>query len=67
MVSEKDEFVAFGQRLGDGDIPCPGRSAVLLQDHVINIMIGQGVLKRAGVIHDVDAGEHLSLLTNAVE
>jgi len=67
MVSEKDEFVACGQRLGDGDIPRPCRSAVLLQNHVINIMIGQGVLKRAGVIHDVDSGEHLSLLTNAVE
>lgn len=67
MVSEEDEFVACGERLGDGDISRPCRSAVLLQNHVINIMVGQGISKRAGVIHDVDAREHLRLLTNAFE
>lgn len=67
MVSEEDEVVACGERLGDGNIPRPCRSAVLLHDHVINIMIRQGISTRAGVIYDVDAREHISLSTNAFE
>ncbi len=67
MVSEEDEFVACGQCLGDGNISRPSRPAVLLQDHVINIISRQCIFKRAGVIHDVDTREQLTLITNAVE
>jgi hypothetical protein len=67
MVSEEDEVVACGERLGDGNISRPCRSAVFLQEHVVNIMLRQRISTRAGVIYDVDAREHLSLSTNAFE
>jgi len=67
MVCEEEELVTCGQRLGDGDIPCPCRSAVCLQCHVFDIAVVYGVPERACVIHNVDAREGRRLVTHAVE
>lgn len=67
MIREEDKFVTSGQRPGNGDIPRPSRSAVRLQNDVIDVAIRQGVLQRARVIHDVDARERRGLNAHAVE
>jgi hypothetical protein len=67
MIREKDEIVTGGQRLGDRHIPRPGGSAVGFQHDVLDVAIRHGILERAGVVHNVDAREQLSLITNAVE
>lgn len=67
MVREEDEFVAGGQRLGDGYIPRPRGPAICLQSQMLHIAVCQGVLQRAGVIDHVHARERRGLITHAVE
>ncbi len=66
VVREEEELVTCGQRLGDGDISRPCRSAVCLQGHMFDIAVCQGVPKWAGVIHNVHAREGCGLVTRAV-
>ncbi len=67
VVCEEDELVTFAQRLGDADIPRSGRSAVCLQGHVFHVAGCQGVLERAGVIHNVHTREESGLVAHAFE
>ncbi len=67
VVCEEDELVTFAQRLGDGDIPRSGGPAVCSQGDVFQIVGCQGVLERAGVIHNVHTREESGLVAHAVE
>lgn len=67
MVREEDQLVTRGQCLGNGDVSRSCRSSVCLHGDVFHVAVCQRVLERAGVIHDVDAGERLSLIAHAVK